>query len=346
MRRKWRIMVSISVAAMLLLSVIIVGCAPAPPAESPTLHLKASQAMMPKDALTHLCVIEMCDRITERTDGKITWDIFGPEIGDWTELEIMVKKGTIDLQFNAFATGFDPRWNILYLPFLASTFEEAREVCGPGGPFDEMGKIFAPDGDMYYLGTFLNNVGMLGLNTDPIMTPEQAKGVKIRVWPAEIPKIYIEKMGFTAVTIPWAEAPTAIATGVADGWIGSGSVYHWMLFRDVARTQMITFDFLEIWAITMNLDRWNALPKEYQEIIQEEAVRIIAKRLDQVEEEELEYRQKLIDYGWTVVNMAEEYPNELKVWQELAREAWDEIEPLVGKIWMDKLKVAMGIPVD
>jgi len=346
MRRKWRIMVSISVAAMLLLSVVVAGCAPATPAESPTLHLKAAQAMMPKDALTHLNLTEMCDRITERTGGKITWDIFGPEIGDWTELEIMVKKGTIDLQFNAFATGFDPRWNILYLPFLATTFEGAREACSPGGPYDEMGAIWGPDGNMYYLGTWLNNVGMLGLNTDPIMTPEQAKGVKIRVPPLEIFKVYVEMMGFTPVTIPWAEAPTSIATGVCDGWVGSGSIYHYKLFRDVARTQMITFDFLEIWAITMNLDTWNNLPKEYQDIIQEEATRIATKRLGQVEDEELEYRQKLIDYGWTIVDMAKDYPDELEVWKNLAREAWDVFEPIVGKIWMDKIKVIMGMPVE
>jgi len=354
MHKKWRVVVSISVAAMLILSVVVAGCAaptPAPtptpaPAESPTLHLKAAQAMMTKTSITHLDMVEMCEAITKRTDGKVTWDIFGPEIGDWLELERMCMKGTIDLQFNAFDTTLDPRWNIAYLPFLVSSWDEARVVYAKGGPYDAMGKLWAPDGDMYYLGTWINNMGSIGLNRDPVLTPEQAKGVKIRVFPMEIGKCYIEKMGFTSVTMPWSEAPTAIATGVADGWIGSGAVYHYDLFRDIARTMVVTYDFGEMWAVTMNLDRWESLPEGYKVIFQEEADRIIEKHLGQVEEEEMYYQKKLVEEcDWTIVDMAKDYPKELEVWKNLARECWDVFEPVVGKIWMDRLKELMGMEV-
>ncbi|GAI55530.1 unnamed protein product, partial [marine sediment metagenome] len=40
---------------------------------------------MPATSITHQDIVEMCDAVTERTGGKITWEVFGPEIGDWTE---------------------------------------------------------------------------------------------------------------------------------------------------------------------------------------------------------------------------------------------------------------------
>ena len=299
-----------------------------------------------KETLTHLDLVEFCERITEATDGKITWDIFGPEVGDWTELDIMAMMGTIDVQFNAHDPGYDPRWNATTLPFGATSFESAAEVTGPGAIFEQMGKQWAPDSGLHYLATFLNNLGMIGLNTpEPVLTPEQAEGVKIRCWPGETPKCYVAKMGFTPITIPWAEAPTAIGTGIADGWVGSGSVYHWTLFRDVAHIQLKTFDFMEMWDISINLDAWNRLPPEYQELFQEEAHRISVIRLNQLAEEEAEYEQKLKDYGWTIVYMAEDYPDELAVWAGLARECWVDLEPLIGKLWIDKVREALGMPV-
>ncbi len=318
---------------------------PATAADLPKMRLKVAQAMMAKTSNTHKLIEEMCAAITKRTGGKLTFHIFGPEIGDWTELERMTMKGAVDLQFNAFDTSLDPRWNISYLPFLASTWEEVAKVYAMGGPYDQLGKEWAEDAGLYYLGTWLNTMGSIGLNRKPVVNTAQAKGVKIRVPGLDIFKCYVEKMGFTTVTIPWAETPTAISTGVADGWVGSGAVYMYDLFRDVAKTMVVTYDFGEVWAITANLKRWNALPREYQQIIQEEADKVILKHLEQVKDEELTYQQKLRDHGWTIVDMAKDHPAELKAWRDQARQCWDVFEPVVGKIWMDKIKSLMGMEV-
>jgi len=113
----------------------------------------------------------------------------------------------------------------------------------------------------------------------------------------------------------------------------------------VAHIQLKTFDFMEMWDITVNLDTWNSLPDAYQKIFQEEAHRISVIRLNQLEDEENEYGQKLIDYGWTVVDMANDYPDEIAVWAELARECWVDLEPLIGKVWIDMVRAEFGMPV-
>ena len=340
MYKQWRIIVGISTAAILLLSVVVAGCAPtAGPPE--TFQLKASQAMMPATSITHQDIIEMCDAVTERTDGKITWEVFGPEIGDWTELQRMCTAGTIDLQFNSVDTALDPRWNITALPFLAPEFDKAKKLWSVGGAIDQICSQWAVGLNWKYLGPWLNNVGSIGFNRDPVTSVEEAQGVKLRVYPLAIAQCYVNKMGFTAVTIPWAEAPTAVATGVVDGWIGSGAVYWWDLFRDVARAATLTYELNEGWHVLFNLDKWNSLPTEYQTIIQEEATKIIDKHLGQVEEEEFYYQQKVVDYGWELADMAKDYPDELAEWTALARECWAEYDEIIGKEWMDQLRAAL-----
>jgi len=309
----------------------------------PKIKLKVAQAMMPKDSLTHKLIVEMCQNVTKRTDGKVTCRIFGPEIGDWTELERMTMKGAVDMQFNAWDTSLDQRWNVAYLPFLVSTWGEARKVYAPNGLFDKLGKRWAAKAGLCYMGTWLNNLGSLGLKGKPIITPEEAKGVKIRCPPMDIFKCYVEKMGFTTVTIPWAETPTAISTGVADGWVGSGAVYMYNLFRDVAKTMVVTYDFGEMWSVSFCLKKWKKLPEQYKKIIQEETNKIILKHLNLVEAEEMEYQEKLRRHGWTVVNMAKDHPKELEVWRTRARQCWDLYTPVLGEKAMNELKRMVGM---
>ena len=309
----------------------------------PKMKLKVAQAMLPKHSLTHKLIVEMCENVTKRTDGKITWRIFGPEIGDWTELERMTKKGAVDMQFNAWDTSLDKRWNAAYLPFLAGSWDDVRKVYAPRGVFDRLGAQWAADANLHYMGTWLNNMGSVGLKGKPVLSPEEAKGVKVRTPPMDIFKCYVEKMGFTTITIPWAETPTAISTGVADGWVGSGAVYMYNLFRDVANTMVVTLEFGEMWSVTYNQKKWNKLPKEYQAIIQEETDKIIVKRLSQVEDEENDYQQKLMDHGWNVINMAKDHPDKLNVWKKQCRECWEIYTPILGDKIMKELKGMVGM---
>ncbi len=309
----------------------------------PKIKLKVAQAMLPKDSLTHKLIVEMCENVTKRTNGKITWRIFGPEIGDWTELERMTMKGAVDMQFNAWDTSLDQRWNAVYLPFLVSTWDDVRRVYAPNGVFDKLGTEWAADAGLHYMGTWLNNLGSIGLKGEVVLSPEEAKGVKLRTPPMDIFKCYVEKMGFTTVTIPWAETPTAISTGVADGWVGSGAVYMYNLFRDVANTMIVTYDFGEMWSVSFNPKKWNKLPKEYQTIIQEETNKVIFKRLGQVEAEENEYQAKLKAHGWNVIDMAKDHPEKLNVWKKQCRECWDLYTPVLGDETMKKLKDMVGM---
>lgn len=303
--------------------------------ELPSVNLKVAQAMMPKTSLTHKLIEEFAVNVTKRTDGKVTFKVFGPEIGDWTELERMTKQGAVDMQFNAFDTGLDARWNFFTLPFMVSNWDQVRKVFTKGGIVTELGAKWAKEKELYYLGPWLNNLASLGMQKKVVTNSEGAKGLKIRVPPIDTYKCFVEKMGFSPVTIPWAEAPTAVATGLVDGWVGSGAVYMYDLFRDVAKVMIVTYDSPETWHVTYNLKKWNKLPAPYQKIISEEVDKVIGKHLLLVEKEEMDNQDKLVKAGWTVKVPSDQ---ELVAWKERCLECWQKYESVVGKENLDKLR--------
>ena len=328
--------------ALALIGVLFIFTCGATAAELPKVELKVGQAMMPKTSLTHRLIEEMAAAVTKRTDGKVTWKVYGPEVGDWTELERMTKRGMVDMQFNSFDTGLDPRWSYASLPFSVSTWDQVRKVFVKGGVMDEVCAPWAEEKGLKYIGPWLNNLGSLGMKSKVVTNPEQAKGLKIRVPPVGIYKCLVEKMGFSSVTIPWAEAPTAVATGLVDGWVGSGAVYMYDLFRDVAKVLVATYDSPETWHVTFNLKKWKKLPEEYRQIIQEESNKVIAKHLALVEKEEMDNQAKLKEIGWTIVDMAKEHPEDLAKWQKLCQSCWEEMVPVAGAENIKKLQEAVA----
>ncbi len=325
----------VALFCLLMLSGLVSPGATAQAADLPSINLKVSQAMMPKTSLTHQLIEEFAANVTRRTDGKVTFKVFGPEIGDWTELERMTKRGAVDMQFNAFDTGLDARWNFFTLPFMVSNWDQVRKVFSKGGIVTQLGEKWAQEKDLYYLGPWLNNLASLGMREKVVTDEQTAGGLKIRVPPIDTYKCFVEKMGFSPVTIPWAEAPTAVATGLVDGWVGSGAVYMYDLFRDVAKVMIVTYDSPETWHVTFNLKKWQKLPQAYQKIISEEVDKIIVKHLQLVEKEEMDNQAKLIEAGWTVKVPSAEA---LSVWKERSLECWKEYESIVGKENIEKLR--------
>lgn len=307
---------------------------PAVAKDLPKVKLKVAQAMMPKTSLTHSLIEEFAENVTKRSEGKITFKVFGPEIGDWTELERMTKRGAVDMQFNAFDTGLDARWNFFTLPFMVSNWDQVRKVFSKGGIVTELGEKWAPEKGLHYLGPWLNNLASLGMKEKVVTNNQDAKRLKIRVPAIDTYRCFVEKMGFSPVTIPWAEAPVAVATGLVDGWVGSGAVYMYDLFRDVAKVMVRTYDSPETWHVTYNLKKWEKLPEPYQKIIAEEVDKIIIKHLDLVEKEEMDNQAKLIKAGWTIKTPSDE---EMSVWKENCLECWETYESIVGKENIEKL---------
>lgn len=306
--------------------------------------LKIAQTLYPAPSAHMDSINRIAEKVTKQTDGRITFKIYGPELGDWAELYEMVLRGDIDMMLNPISVAYDSRWNANFAPYIITTYNDAKKAFGPGGFMDNLYKEWAKDVNQRWLGTWIQGFSGVSLNKKIATTPEEAKGIKVRIPPIAAFECYWKKLGFSPSTLPYSEVPTAISTGVVDGQAGGGPFQTYSCCRDINKYFVYYRDYMEIWGYSMNLDRWNELDGDDQALIQSVIDEEVAKRIAGAEAEDLEYLRKLKEHGLEVVDIAD-IPGRLEEARDTCRECWVELDTLVGKEWMDKIRKEVGVTV-
>lgn len=331
-----------TLVAATLVAVLIMGSFLPAFAGTKKHKLKIAQTLYPAPS-AHMDSIEnIAKEVSEQTQGRISFKVYGPELGDWAELNEMVNRGDIDIMLSPMSASYDPRWNVTFAPYIVTSYKDAKEVFGPGGFMDDLFKEWAKDVNMHWMGTWVQGFAGVSLSTAAATTPKEAKGIKIRTPPIAAFECYWKKLGFTPSLIPYSEVPTAISTGVVDGQAGGGPFQTYSCCRDLNKYFVYYRDYLEVWGYTFNQDKWNELEADDRELIQSIVSKEVMKRVEGAEKEDMEYLKKLEDHGLKVVDLADT-PESLLTSRDSCRECWSELDKLVGKVWMDKIRNKVGI---
>ena len=165
----------------------------------------------------------------------------------------------------------------------------------------------------------------------PIRTLEDIKDVPLRAsgGAAQILKAW----GANRVGMPMPETPEALQKGVVKGLFSSLEVLKDMKFAELCKYVTITNTAVYPFAVVMNMDSWNRLPKDVQQVMEElgrEQCIWTGTYMDNHVEEAVEWSQKT--QGVEVIELSKE---------EKAR--WDKpLEPIVSQ-WIKDMS-AKGIP--
>ncbi len=321
--------------------IMVIFVSAPPQAAGQAVEWKFAQVTFPADSPIHKDALKMLKRVTDRSGGKFTFKVYGSELCGWEELDEMFRRGGVDLVFNPITSASDPRWNVLYAGAVAKDYESLAKLFGPGGNVTKIVQKFAPDSNAHWLGSWVGFFTGMALKNKKPMSPEEAKGIKVRVPGITILQCTAAALGYTPSALPFAEVPTAVATGVVEGAGGGGAYQNWVILRDLCNVLMMDYEFIDLYGIMANLDAWKKLPQPYQSILQEEADRIVKERMPQVKEEELFYQNKLVkEHKWTVIDMLN-YPERHAKNVELMRKCWDtSLTQMVGSALVNQLKEA------
>ena len=289
---------------------------------------------------------EFARKVKERTNGRIHIDVFsGGVLGDWTETFEMLMRGSLELNMAQANANFDPKLNLAYyFPYLVKDMEEAQRVYGRNGWAYKVVQDLWATHNIKALAVIPLGMSGVSLKSKPASyaDPKVHNLMKVRVMPIKPCEMTYEAMGYIATPIPYAEAYSAIQTGIADGQMGGPPFQAWQ-FKDVNKVWIQYNDFFEPWWIAMNMDLWNKLSKEDQEIIQTAALEESDIQWQRAAAEDEKYRQKLKDeYGWEIVMLT---PEELtNVADHVRKVVWPKMEQLIGKDLMDQVYSGSGIP--
>ncbi|TDY54527.1 TRAP-type C4-dicarboxylate transport system substrate-binding protein [Aminivibrio pyruvatiphilus] len=313
-------------------------------AAEPQFKMRLAQ-VHPVDSDYDLRAKEFAKKVFEGTNGRIQIDVFsGGVLGDWTEIFEMVQRGTIEMSMAQANANFDPQLNLAYyFPYIVTNAKEAQKVYGPDGWAYKIIQDLWAKHNIKALAVIPIGMSGVSLNKVPekFAEPGASHGLKVRVMPIKPCEWTYEALGYIATPIPYAEAYSAIQTGIADGQMGGPPFQAWQ-FKDVNKVWIQYNDFFESWWFAINMDLWNKISKEDQDVMLKAAQEESDVQWARAEEADEEYRQKLVkEYGWEIVMLTQEQLDAVAA--HVRKVVWPKMEEIVGKDLMDRIYKESGI---
>ena len=317
------LMIATAAAALLAFS---------PVAEAQSLRMSH---VRPQGATIDVELHAFADAVSAATDGDVTIEIFAASaLGDYTTVQERISLGAIDMAVQPAAAAADRRMQISSFPYMASSWDQAQAIYGPGGVIREtMDELFAEQ-NITMLAAYPVYFGGISLNTEAISPgdPSVDNGIKVRVPGIRSFQLTAEVLGYIPSPIPFADAFTAVQTGVVDGVIGSGAEGYYASFRDVTQTYIPANTHFEVWYMIISADSLAELSEEDQAALRTAAEDFEATRWEVAEADQARNEQRLADeLGTTIVELSDE---ELAAMAAAVREeVWPQILEDIGVEW-------------
>lgn len=309
-------------------------------AEEQTLRLST---LMQPDSEGHRAAEDFARRVAEKTDGRIEVQVYpGNQLGDWVEVHQQVMQGAIELAMQPLSNEFDKRLAIAWFPYLVADYDEASVAFSADGYVHEIVDDIVAEQDLKLLGVWGAGMGGAGFakSVDNPTDPDADHGMKIRVWPGGTTHRYLmERFGFNAATVPWAELYTAMQTGVVDGQIGGTPELAVQNFKDITKTWIQYNDHFEPAWFVVNRSLYESLPEEDQKALIDAAQEVTVERFEGMKKSDQENMEILRNSGADVVTLDQEA---LAKFVAVAREeVWPQIGDELGPEIMERLHKAV-----
>ncbi len=206
--------------------------------------------------------------IEQRSDGEIKVQIFhSASLGNETEILQQVQLNTIQM---AIVTGgpfdtFDPIARVVNYPFLFKDNAQADQILdGPLGA-----EILKSLESSKFKGLCFSENGFRNLtnNRHPVKSPDDIKGLKVRVMASAIHKAIWQTLGANPTPMPWP-IYTELEQGVIDGQENPLWVMEVYKFYEIQKYMTLSRHVYSYHIDVASLKWWKSLDKKKQDIIQ------------------------------------------------------------------------------
>lgn len=308
------------ILVLAMLVTVLAGCAPKTetpasntPAENKPAENKPAESKPAETITFRLAEVHaegypttMADRefarlVEERTNGRIKIEVYsGGQLGDEKSVTEQVQFGAIDFARLSLSpiTEFEKSLNVLMLPYIYRDKEHMFQVVD--GPIGD--KLLAELEKQGLVGLAWFDAGARNFyNTKrEIKSPDDMKGLKIRVQETKLMMDLVSALGASPVAMAFGDVYSALQTGVVDGaennWSSFDTTHHFEVAKFFTVDEHTRVPEL-ILTNTMTMEKLSA---EDQEIIRQAAKE--AAEFERIEWEKAEEvsKQKVIDAGVTV----------------------------------------------
>ncbi len=289
--------------------------------------------------------------IEEQTDGHIKITVYpNMALGDYTVVYGQVMTGDIEMCANPISSQYDPRVDVMNMPFLSSTFEEFETYYMNGDSY--MWKLFdeiTANNGVKLLGFF--NAGFMGLGSKKVdqedfafLTGAEIKSVLMRSPAAESYNLTMKAMGYNTTTIPYSDLYSALQSNLCDGWLGGSGLVNYDSFRDAISYFVDCNVINESIPVMMNAEAFNSLSAEYQAIVLDVFNQMQIRVNEERQEQEAQAITDMQAYGITTIQPTEEELSALR--DRVRAEVWPQLAATLGQEVIDDICEIYGVTLD
>lgn len=220
----------------------------------------------------HKAMVFMGEELEKKSDGTLKVHVYpNQQLGSERQCLELLQIGSLDMAKVSAAVmeNFSPNMKVFGLPYLFKNREQTFRVLD--GP---IGKELLDGGEKYWLkGLGYYDAGSRSFYTSkaPVDSPDDLKGLKIRVMESVTAMNMIKSMGGAPTPISSGELYTALQQGVVDGAENNPPTFY--LTRDYEVCKYFSLDEHTTIpdVLIMSTHLWNSLNEEQQGWLQEAA---------------------------------------------------------------------------
>ena len=302
-------------------------------AAAPEYTIKMAHGMM-ENTPQHQGALEFQRLVSEKTGGKVEVVIYpAGQMGSDTELAEMLQTDAVDAAIipTAKLSGFYAPLQVIDLPFLFPSKEVTHAVLD-NQEFRDM--MFAPMEELGFHGINFWESGFKQITANKeIKSPEDLKGLKMRVMESPLLIAQYKALGANPVSIDFSETYNSLQQGAADGEENPLNSIVNMKFYEVQSNMTVSNHGYLAYALMLSNGAWNSLTPELQQAITEAAEEAVAKEREINAEMEAGYIQTIKDAGTAVYKLT---PEEMEIFAAAVQPVHEQFRDVIGSDVLDK----------
>ena len=248
---------------------------------------------------------KFAELVSERTHGEVTVEVFPAlQLGSVREMFEDLSLGTLDI---AIVTTDTPAflglkyWRLLESGYMYQSYEHAKKFFESplmqelSDELEKMHRITVVDPSWYY------GIRHLTTANTPVKTPEDLKGLKIRVPEAPGYLNTLKGMGANVTPVAFGELYMALKTGVVDGQENPFATIYSYKFYEAQKYLNLTGHLISHNTAFMSTDTLESFDEATQQIIRDSISEASDYNDQLIIDSEQDYLNKLQEVGMTVV---------------------------------------------
>ena len=263
-----------------------------------------------------------------KSNGRFAVSLYpAGQLGDERELIEQVKMGSVDLVTVSSAplSLHFPKFDVFVLPYLWRDEPHLWHFAdGPAG--QKLAQEFEKTTNITLLAYWANGVRHMFLHKKAINTPDDLKGVKVRVMNNEVYIGLFNALGAMPTPMAYGEVYTALSTGVIDAAENDTAGYLAMKFYEPAKYFSMTSHVVAVKIALANPAFLKKIPADLRPVFDQ-----VVKETRDWERNRYTEKQKM-DIEWMKANKVQvNEVKDLSAFQAKVKPLWDKYAPKIGQ---------------